>query len=111
MDCERCNSSNVAVSTVDDREMYRCSGCRHQWYSHRKTTGPYLSVVDEIADAVANRGAYEIDVEILLNTIWPGESFDQEIERWCKSHDFAYRLVNRRSRKETNQVVQFFRRH
>lgn len=110
MECPKCSCEEVAVSSIDERDMFCCADCKHQWYGHRMVTGAHHAVVDEIADAVSKNGTYEIDSSILLNTIWRRDDFHALAGEWCASHNISMALVERHEGRKSNEYAIFTRR-
>lgn len=110
MDCPKCFSSRAVTTSVDNREMYRCPECNHQWYNQRDWVNGPLTFLDEIADAVSEAGVFEIPTSLLINCVWLGDDFHRQASSWCKSHNLSMSLTNRRDSNEVSQVAVFVRR-
>lgn len=85
--CPSCGSTDLATHEVDQRSIHRCTACRQVWYSGRTWTGGFLSVADDIADAVCRDGRHDIHYEILINSYFKrtaDRSPREQIEAWAK---------------------------
>ena len=110
MNCPKCGDPHVNAIEVDERQLFRCGDCRHQWYSERKMTNGSFVFLDEIVDDVLAKGRHEMHIAILLNCVWPSERFSERIEKWTAAHGFGYEIFYRKEgRKEKEQWVRFSR--
>jgi hypothetical protein len=93
MNCPRCQSADATEKSVDERYQYTCKKCGKRWYSSRSwTNGPY-TILDGIADSIAEHGAADAMVVILLNAVWR-EKFWDCLQAWCENHGFRYDVVD-----------------
>jgi hypothetical protein len=99
----------MTSTPIDEREMYCCLKCKHQWYSRRTTTNGYYSIVDNIAAGVSDTGSYEIHSSILINYTWPGGNFDALAREWCRSHNISMSFTERREENGDTQYAMFVR--
>lgn len=114
MNCPKCTSLNVVSSFVDERNMYECQACNNLWYDIRKVTNSYCTIVDSITDDVLEKGSYEVDAEILLNTIFQvkdksGPTFEDQLKKWANMNKLKYKHFKKRINGKLEPYILFWR--
>ena len=109
--CPKCSSQKVTATDIDERDMFRCAECRHQWYSQRVWTSATYVVLDDIVEDLMAKGHNETHIALLINGVWPSARFNEYADKWTAAHGFDYEVFYRREgRKPEEQWVRFYRR-
>lgn len=104
--CRKCSSRKIMLYFIDDRNMYECEECGNIWYEERKTYNPFTDITDNITDGVEKNGFNEMDVVLLLNTVFKqndkvGLSFQDQLKNWAKNNKLKYQI---NSSAEPNKI-------
>ena len=110
MNCPKCSSEKVAATNLDERQVFRCAECRHQWYSQRELTCATYVVLDDIVDDLMAKGHHETHIAFLINGVWPSDRFHECADKWTVAHGFGYEVFYRsEGNKPQDQWVRFYR--
>jgi hypothetical protein len=89
INCPKCGRDTIKKREADRRSFYICLACGGFTFEPRKVTGPYETIVDEIAEGVAARRYYEIHTAILINTAFkaePDRDSHSQMMAWAAKH-------------------------
>ena len=108
--CPQCNSIDIGITDVDEREMYECASCRKVWYAERVQANGTYAILDEITESVEKNGCHEIPLTTLGSTAFRKEKHD----KWNTQEQILIFAVQNRlwyeyDERTNGTMVRFFR--
>lgn len=87
--CAKCGRAELEHRQADRRAFFICRSCGQFTYERRTTTGPFETIVDQIAEGVAERGYHEVLTVILINTAFRASDHKRSlalVNGWAATH-------------------------